>query len=46
VDSYFFFFLVRGLVQPGWIFSKVCRHRDSFSVIDSTVAVGSVKSFV
>src|SRR5216683_1158980 len=39
MDSYFFVFLVRGRVQPGLIFSSVCRQRESFSVVDSTVAV-------
>ena len=39
MDSYFFRFRLRGLVQPGWIFSNVLRQRESFSVMDSTVAV-------
>src|ERR1019366_2120286 len=39
MDSYFFRFRLRGLVQPGWIVSNVCRQRESFSVMDSTVAV-------
>ena len=39
MDSYFFRFRLRGLVQPGWIFSSVRRQRESFSVMDSTVAV-------
>src|SRR5882762_1435271 len=34
-----FAFRRRGKVQPGRIFSKVCRHRDSFSTMDCTVAV-------
>jgi len=37
MDSYFFRFRLRGLVQPGWIFSNVRRQRASFSVMDSTV---------
>ena len=37
--SYFFRLLRRAVMLPGWIFSKVCRQRESFSVIDSTVAV-------
>src|SRR5215510_4539182 len=39
MDSYFFRLRLRGAVQPGWIFSNVRRQRDSFSVMDSTVAV-------
>ena len=39
MDSYFFRFRMRGLVQPGRIFSRVRRQRESFSVINSTVAV-------
>ena len=39
MDSYFFRFRLRELVQPGWIFSNVRRQRESFSVMDSTVAV-------
>src|ERR1035438_6268267 len=38
-EAYFFRFRLRGLVQPGWIVSNVCRQRESFSVMDSTVAV-------
>src|SRR6266851_3871716 len=39
LDSHFFRFLDLGLVQPGWICSKVRRQRVSFSWMDSTVAV-------
>src|SRR5437667_11593836 len=39
MDSYFLRFRLRGLVQPGWIFSSVRRQRESFSMMDSTVAV-------
>src|SRR5450759_1445240 len=38
MDSYFLRFRLRGLVQPGWTFSNVRRQRESFSVMDSTVA--------
>src|ERR1700682_2589602 len=36
---YFLGFRLRGRGQPGWIFSSVCLQRESFSVMDSTVAV-------
>src|ERR1700688_2085445 len=39
LDSHVFRFLVLGLVQPGWICSRVWRQRVSFSWMDSTVAV-------
>jgi hypothetical protein len=39
MDSYFFRFRLWGLVEPGWIFSRVRRQRDSFSVMDSAVVV-------
>src|ERR1035438_10830485 len=39
MDSYFLRFRCRGRVQPGWIFSNVRRQRESFSVMDSTVAI-------
>ena len=39
MGSHFFRFLGLGLLQPGLICSKVRRQRESFSVMDSTVAV-------
>jgi hypothetical protein len=37
--SHCFAFHIRRRVQPGRIFSKVCRLRESLATIDSTVAV-------